>query len=226
MDGLMGFSPLAQTEAYLNSDIPRFGSQTISGDGESYGLEWLWEKSTGSVTGWFGYTLSWAWNQFDELNFGDRFPSRTDKRHDIQTFWNWDFATNWSIGLLFNYKSGQPLTFSTGFYVSEPDPLGIGGHVGSDYVIQETNTYRLPDYHRLDLNLTWRNRRLLRRNTEVSLNIVNVYNRMNVPTIANNSTIEAISNNRIRITPSYSQLSQLPILPVLSMRIALGGDAK
>lgn len=226
MDGLMGFSPLAQTEAYLNSDIPQFGSRTIHGNGESYGVEMLWEQLNGPVTGWVGYSLSWAWNQFDELNRGDRFPSRTDKRHDIQTFWNWDFATNWSIGLLFNFKTGQPITFSTGFYVSEPDPLGVGGHVGSDNVILQTNSYRLPAYHRLDVNLTWRNRRLLRRNTEISLNIVNVYNRLNVLTIDNQSTIELISNHRLRVTPKYTQLGQLPILPVLSMRIALGGDAK
>jgi hypothetical protein len=76
------------------------------------------------------------------------------------------------------------------------------------------------------VNLTWRNRRLLRRNTEISLNIVNVYNRLNVLTIDNQSTIELISNNRLRVIPKYIQLGQLPILPVLSMRIALGGDAK
>lgn len=226
MDGLLGFSPLAQTEAYLDSFIPQFGSNTIDGNGESYGMEMLWEQTDGPVTGWFGYTLSWAWNQFDELNLGDRFPSRTDKRHDIQTFWNWDFATNWSLGLLFNYKTGQPVTFSTGFYMSESNPLGVGGHVGIDNVVYKTNSYRLPDYHRLDLNLTWKNRRFLWRNTEFSLNIVNVYNRLNVLTIDNQSTIESISNNRLRVTPKYSQMGQLPILPVLSMRIDLGGGAK
>src|SRR5690625_2539807 len=101
-----------------------------------YGVELFAHKFNGNVTGWMGYTLSWAWNRFDELNMGRKFPARADKRYDVQLFVNWDFAEDWALGGMFNYKTGQPVTFATGHYQSEDDPLGIGEPgVGNSEVI-------------------------------------------------------------------------------------------
>ncbi len=228
MDNLLNFDPQSQIEALENVNfLPKFGSETLSGSGESYGAELFWEKKTGPITGWMGYTLSWTWNQFDGLNNGNRFPGRTDKRHDIQLFMNWDFAENWSLGALFNYKSGQPVTFSTGHYLVKDDPLGIGERSSpGSQVIKSMNNFRMPDYHRLDLNLTWKNRSFFKQQTEFSLNVVNVYNHINVLTVITSTAVIELGEDKIRVIPEDKYVSQLPIIPVFSMRIALGGDAK
>ncbi len=50
-------------------------TKVVSGNGLSYGAEFLIQKKVGKFTGWIGYTLSWTWLQFDSLNFGERFPA-------------------------------------------------------------------------------------------------------------------------------------------------------
>ena len=64
----------------VNSD---WQDKVVVGDGRSYGAELLVQKKTGRTTGWLGYTLSWSNRRFDELNFGERFPYRYDRRHDL-----------------------------------------------------------------------------------------------------------------------------------------------
>src|SRR5690625_3346046 len=112
MDNLQNFDPGEQRKAYGNTDfLVRFGSETIRCNGEAYGGERFWEKTEGAVTGLPAYTLSRAWNECPDLNDGTRFPSRTDKRTDLQLLADWAFAENWSSGALFNFKTGQPITF-------------------------------------------------------------------------------------------------------------------
>ena len=41
------------------------------------------QKKKGDFSGWIGYTLSWNFRQFDDLNEGNVFPFRYDRRHDI-----------------------------------------------------------------------------------------------------------------------------------------------
>lgn len=224
-DNLLNFTAENQSRALESEFIPLFGAETVSGTGEAYGAEFLWQKTKGDLSGWFGYTLSWVWNQFDDLNRGDRFPSRTDKRHDFQTFWTYDFATNWSIGALFNFKTGQPVTLSTGTYLNNPDPLEIRDEAGDNQVVARMNDFRLPAYHRLDMSLTWKNRKTFKRRSELSLNVVNVYNRLNVLTATNGTSTQVLPNGKVRINPNNKYSGQMPIIPMLSLRIALGGDA-
>lgn len=225
MEGLLAFDPVAQSAAFLETSLTLFSSQTISGTGEAYGMELFWQKSEGALTGWLGYTLSWANNTFDELNFGRAFQQRIDRRHDVQVFLNYAPGKKWDFGLLFNFKSGQPITFATGMFLGESDPLGIGDYLPQEQVVLEMNNFRLPAYHRLDLSVTRKNKRLFRRPVDYTLNIVNVYNRLNVLTVTADATVE-VQNNQARITPRNTYIGQLPIIPMFSMRVGLGGDAQ
>jgi len=227
-DNLQNFDPKEQRSAYGHADFfVRFGSETLRGNGEAYGVELFLEKTDGAVTGWLGYTLSWAWNTFPELNNGTHFPSRTDKRNDIQLFADWSFTENWSVGALFNFKTGQPVTFSTEHYLAAEDPLGIGDIMRQTMAITKMNNFRLPAYHRLDLNLAWKNRRIFKRPAELSFNVINVYNRFNVFSLQSNSYMDRqYDGNQTLVKPNNKYLGQLPVLPVLSLRIALGGDAQ
>ena len=48
----------------------------VFGKGWSYGAEFLVNKQKGKFTGWVGYTLSWTWRKFSQLNDGEKFPTR------------------------------------------------------------------------------------------------------------------------------------------------------
>ncbi len=54
-----------------------------TGKGWSYGAELFLQKKTGKLTGWIGYTISWTFRQFENLNFGEPFPYKYDRRHDV-----------------------------------------------------------------------------------------------------------------------------------------------
>lgn len=222
---LQAFDMFAQLDAY-SEELPLFKAETVSGSGLSYGTEFFWQKTNGKHSGWVGYTLSWTWNKFEEINGPARFPGRTDRRHDIQAFWSWNAAKNWDIGFVFNFKSGQPITFPTGIYIDAEDPFGFGTNEEVRGVVTGINNFRLPDYHRLDMSVTWKNRRFLWRKAEWGLNIINVYNRQNVFVIANGYDIEIQNDQSVRVTPDQKYIAQLPILPMFSLRLALGGDAQ
>ena len=55
----------------------------VFGTGESYGAEFLVKKNKGKTTGWIGYTISKTTRYFDEVNNGEPFPAKYDRRHDL-----------------------------------------------------------------------------------------------------------------------------------------------
>ena len=225
--GLFNYSPLQQA-SFLDSDsdaiLPSFTNEFVVGDGEAYGAEFLIRKKTGKMTGWIGYTLSWTWNYFDEMNQGDRFPSRTDRRHDLQTYLMYDLSKNWTFSVVFNLRSGQPITYSTNYTVPVIDPLSVNDFGGGEQVVTKYNNFRLPDYHRMDLALVWKNRKLFKQRSELTLSVINVYNRKNALYFSSNTRINHLDNGSIEVTPRNSSVSQLPILPMISIRIGLGKE--
>ena len=52
----------------------------VYGKGWSYGTEFFLKKKIGDFTGWLAYTLSWTYQKFPDLNFGNKFPFRYDRR--------------------------------------------------------------------------------------------------------------------------------------------------
>ena len=41
------------------------------------------QKKKGLTTGWIGYTLSWTNRKFENINFGEWYPYKYDRRHDF-----------------------------------------------------------------------------------------------------------------------------------------------
>ncbi len=147
-----------------------------SGEGEAYGVEFFLNKRAGKFSGWAGYTLSWTKRKFDELNAGKVFYPRYDRRHDVSLVIVYDFTNDFSLGATWTYATGQGYTVPTGQYQFQSVALNNITSIQTDYT--ERNTFRLPAYHKLDLNasykFTW-----LDLMFEANLNIYNVYNRQN-----------------------------------------------
>lgn len=116
------------------------------GKGEAYGAEFFVKKRTGKFTGWIGYTLSWTWRQFNEINFGKRYLAKYDRRHDASIVLTYDHSKKWNFGLVWVYGTGNRGTLPSSLFAFE-------GTVSNDYGLR--NSYKFPDYHRLDLSVTY-----------------------------------------------------------------------
>ena len=169
------------------------------GKGWAYGAELFVQKKVGRTTGWIGYTLSWAKRQFDELNEGDAFPYRYDRRHDISVVVTRELSERWSLGATWVYGTGNAITLTTARYGYTP-PNVQDNSFGVQYShFGKRNSFRMAPYHRMDLSL----QRSKGRST-LAFSVYNVYNRKN-PFFyyARNAS----AGNE------YRQVSLFPILP-------------
>jgi hypothetical protein len=118
----------------------------VFGKGWSYGAEFYLNKAKGNLTGWIGYTLSWTWRKFAELNAGNKYPAKFDRRHDLSIVANYELNNKWKLGSVFIYGTGNATTLPERFYI-------INGVLTQEY--SNINQYRLPSYHRLDISATY-----------------------------------------------------------------------
>lgn len=182
-----------------------------SGKGWSYGGEFLIEKKQGRTTGWIGYTLSWTNRQFEEINFGEVFPYKYDRRHDIGLAVTHKFdkykdrkeRDKWiDVGLVFVYGTGNATTLGLERYRSIPS--GFGG--GEVVHIDGRNNYRMPNYHRLDLGVNIHTKKKRGERTW-SFGLYNAYSRQNPFFLY----FGYDNNQRV-----LKQISLFPILPSFS----------
>jgi hypothetical protein len=130
-------------------------SRVETGRGWSYGGELLLERKLGRTSGWIGYTLSWTERQFENLNFGQAFPYKFDRRHDVSIAVTHKFNERVDVGLVWVYGTGNALTLPTERYpgMNTGQYTFHGNEIG---YIESRNNYRMPAYHRLDLGVNLR----------------------------------------------------------------------
>jgi hypothetical protein len=189
-----------------------------SGTGEAYGVEFFLNKQIGAFTGWLGYTLSWSTRLFPDLNGGKPFFPRYDRRHDIVLALAYKLNSRWDFGVTWTYATGQALTMPDGLVdaLSIPSNLTIeptlSRNLSSGQATQhygDRNAFRLPAYHRLDINATYKFPWIGGLPFEFSINLYNVYNRLNPYT----AWVENFDGkSRLR------QLTLLPFIPTLGLR--------
>ncbi len=151
-------------------------SKVEIGRGWSYGGEILFEKKVGKTTGWIGYTLSWTERQFDGLNFGEKFPYRYDRRHDIGIAITHKFNDRVDVGVVWVYGTGNAVTLGLERYLSFDNVFGSG--YGEIEHIESRNNYRMPAYHRLDLGVNLHKKKKWGEQTW-SFGVYNAYSRQN-----------------------------------------------
>ncbi len=166
MKGLIEYKEGA---SFLNM-TDNWESKIEMGRGWSYGAEFLVRKTTGKITGWIGYTLSWAWRQFDNLNFGEKFPYKYDRRHDIAIALIYNKSENFDFGMTWVFGTGNAVTLAYGRY------YGINGAEIGEY--GGRNSFRAPAYHRLDFNFNFKKQNKLGERIW-SLGVYNAYCRQN-----------------------------------------------
>lgn len=150
-------------------------TKVTSGNGTAYGVELLLEKKIGKTTGWMSYVYAHSTRQFDEINNGESFAYRYDRRHNFKTTIAHYFAP-WLQGN-FNW------VISTGIATTLPQSVfefNIPGNSGGGQVIDfgPKNSTRLPTFHRFDagLNFFLKSGRFKH---IINIGAYNIYNRRN-----------------------------------------------
>jgi hypothetical protein len=173
-----------------NAEEVNWESNVTSGQGWAYGVELLLQRKTGRLSGWIGYTLSWAQLQFDEINFGEKYFARYDRRHDLSVVAVFEISERVTFSGTWVYGTGNALTLPIGEYWAYPHSTGsynnlywsddydsgmFWGNV-SDY--EKINNFRMAPYHRMDVGFQFiKYREKRKRVWEVSA--YNAYNRQN-----------------------------------------------
>ena len=129
---------------------PHLETDVISTKGRAYGVELQVKKPIGKLNGWVSYTFSRSQvRQEDDratmlLNDGDWYPSEYDRPHEVKAVLNYKFTERYSFSSNFNYATGRPTTLPAGQYYDSHNQKYMPYYT-------DRNTYRIPDYMRLDL---------------------------------------------------------------------------
>lgn len=171
-DGLMDY---AFHEGGLVTEYANYEDLFFEGEGKARGIELLIKKESKKLNAWASYTFSKVKYKFPELNGGKSFYADHDQRHELNLF--------------SSYKLGKLELYSTWFYGSgKPYSMLALESLQNDrrkndrvILLQQSskNNLRLPDYHRLDLGMSYLVG-LSNSELKFSLNIFNLYNRSNV----------------------------------------------
>ncbi|MDR1500198.1 MAG: TonB-dependent receptor [Tannerellaceae bacterium] len=156
----------------INEDMDK---ELRFGKGNAYGLEFMLRKTDGPLSGWISYTLSRSRRKIEGVNEGREYRSPYDKPHNISVVTNYEVTPRVSLSTNWVYATGTPVTYPTGRFKVEDSYVPI---------YSSRNEYRYPDYHRLDLSVTWQLTPPDRRfRHELNFSLYNAYGRKNVWTI-------------------------------------------
>ncbi len=183
-------------ELLLNKEIE---GELRFGNAWSYGVEVMVNLNMNRLSGWVSYTWSRSWREIEEINNGNKYPSPYDRPNDISVVLNYDLSKRVSFGATWVYMTGSPVTFPTGRFVY--------GNVITP-VYSDRNSYRLPDYHRLDLSFTLRGKDKPGKKWfgEWNISVYNAYARKNAWVINFEQETDVNGNNT---NETYAEMTYL-----------------
>ena len=127
---------------------PHLADDLVETYGKAYGVEVMAKKSSGKLTGWLSYSYSrsllreMADRGVETINGGAWYNAPHDKPHEVKLVGNYKFTHRYSLSANVEYSTGRPVTLPIGTF-------RYGG--GWRLAYTQRNTYRIPDYFRLDL---------------------------------------------------------------------------
>lgn len=189
--------------------------QITQGEGKSYGLEVFLQKKVGKLSGWIGYTLSRSLRRFDDKSFGEWYPFKFDRRHDLSIVAIYDISEKLSLSGTWVYGTGNTFTFpnSKSYILNKQGGTYYPVLVNN---IAKRNNYRLAPYHRADINLDikWGKKRV---EHKLSLGAYNAYNRKN-PFFINPETVtySDSTSNEIKTKNILKQYSLFRLIPSIA----------
>ena len=169
-----------------------------SGNGTSKGVEFFMHKHDGKFNFSAGYAYSKTDRIFEDLNDGKPFPFKYDRTHDINLNMNYYFTDKLRFDANWVYGTGNAFSVALEQYRT------IGGETALNP--GPRNNLRMPDYHKLDLGLSYQTKFRNDTRLKTSIGVYNAYNRRNAFYVY-------LVENPIEDTFNLRQVSIFPILP-------------
>ena len=190
-------------------DAANWESKITEGNGDASGVELQFMYDNKTLQFKCNGTWSRAYRIFEDVNNGVAFPDRYDRRWSAGFSGQLHLGPKWSCGLNWLYGSGVAITLAESKYLN---PGSFFPEVVINY--SEKNGFRLPSYHRLDLSLNYLLSEKAHFNHSVTLNLYNVYNRVNpfYITLVQDPTSQQFE---------FKQFSLFGFFPSLSYRFTL-----
>ena len=222
-EGTSYFSTLIEQildESIEGQSQSRWAENVTSGKGWSYGVEFLVRKEVGKFTGWVGYTLSWTKQQFDELNFGEPFFARYDRRHDVSIVLMYSPTKKINLSLSWVFATGNAVTLPTSVYTEEtleeyfniPLPESVPIYYGYVENYGKKNDFRMKPFHHLDIGVQFIKPHTKNNGQSIfEVSIYNVYNH-------HNPFFYFIDQTYVNGQSQYTlqQISIFPIIPTFT----------
>jgi len=129
---------------------PLVETSLLQGFQEAWGFEFLLKRSNQRLEGWLSYTYSRSLvrvdgiNIWEKINNGNTYPANYDIPHVLNAVMNFHINRRLTTSLVLAYQSGKPVTYPVSIYYMN----------GLPYIeYSARNSYRIPDYFRMDLSL-------------------------------------------------------------------------
>ncbi len=199
--------------------LEEWEDQVVQGQGRSYGIELFIQKKKGKFTGWLGYTLSKSERQFDLKNFGEWYPYKFDRRHDLSLVGLYELSDRVNVSATWVYGTGNSVTFAESNVPIIQDFSDFGGGYWTQWVglFDSRNNQRLGDYHRLDINIDFIKKK--KRFTRTwSIGAYNAYSRRNPFFVNFETEYTQDSQGNVNEETVLKQYSLFPIIPSVSYR--------
>lgn len=207
MDHLLEYTENASF-SFINSR--NFQNNVVTGSGTSRGIEFLLEKKLGRSTALLSYTWSNTDRTFADINNGETFPYRFDRRHNLKFTGSYRLSERWTFVTNFVYGSGLAVSLPSGVFTfanpsSFQNPIEV-------LVFSERNGFRLPPNHRWDIAFNWRK---IGENIEqnVGIGVYNLYNHKNTLYYRLGRNPDNPSE------PAFLRATLVPILPYINYTI-------
>ena len=180
MTNLLVFNQGASTDI----DAENWQNHVLKGRGWSYGLEasafWRSESWTLRAV----YSLSKTMRQFEDVNGGEPYPYRYDRRHNLNVQAVYKKGKHWTWSAQWVWRSGMAVTLPHQFYeFNQLNLLYSNFPPQFPFVVEvpfgeKQNSFRMPAYHRMDVGGIYEleSGRKLR---SVAFGVYNVYVRKN-----------------------------------------------
>lgn len=146
--------------------VQKWETSFAEGKGESYGLESEVSWSDEKISAKAYYTLSWSRRFFDSV-YPEWFFAPNDNRHKVNLLFSYRIIKSLEVNANWTYHTGNRVTF--------PSNVTIDG----TYLYDCPNNFSLPDYHRLDLAVTYTLYMKHDQSLEFNASVYNVYNHKN-----------------------------------------------
>ena len=196
-------------EGYTPNTLKDPEEDFVFGKGWSYGGELFVNKVKGRFTGWIGYTISWTWRKFSDLNNGEKYPSKYDRRHDLSVVATYELSKKWKLSSVFVFGTGNAISLPERFYF-------VDGTLTQEF--SRINAYRMAPYHRLDLSVTYtpQHKTPKKYTSNWVFSIYNVYSRLNPYFYYYDQTGSAANGT---LTVTAKQVSLFPIIPSVTWNV-------